>query len=102
MPQITTLVSMKTEEDGGRHGPFWANYRPHIVPRGTEDYLGVTVLGLSESEAVMPGAEAEVTFDLVYHPNVDYSSLLPGMEFEIREGPRVVGNGTVISRSDNQ
>ena len=102
MAQITSRVCMKAEMDGGRHAPFWENYRPHLVVRGTEDYLGVTVVDLPQAQAVKPGASAQVSFNLVYHPEVDYSALQPETEFEIREGPRVVGYGTVITRADDQ
>jgi len=87
---------MKREEDGGRHAQFWENYRPHLIPVGTEDYLGVTVVNLPEDQAVTPDASATVEFDLVYHPNVDYSGLAVGTSFEIREGARVVGTGEVL------
>lgn len=95
MPRIRTQLEMKREVDGGRHAPFWENYRPHLIPSGTEDYLGVTVVNLREDQAVAPGTSATVEFDLVYHPNVDYSGLSVGTTFEIREGARVVGTGEV-------
>ena len=96
MPRIRTQLVMKREEDGGRHAPLWENYRPHLVPVGTEDYLGVTVVNLPEEQAVAAGSSAAVEFELVYHPNVDYSGLSVGTAFEIREGARVVGTGTVL------
>ena len=100
MPRIFTKLEMKLEEDGGRHGPFSENYRPHLIPKGTEDYLGVSVVNLPESQAVHPGISAEVEFDLMYSPTVDYSGLCVGAEFQIREGVRVVGAGIVISRDE--
>ncbi len=85
---------MKSEVDGGRPCGFWTNYRPHLVPKGTEDYLGVSVIGVSESEAVLPGTTRRVSFELMY-PGVDYGSLCVGASFEIREGQRMVGEGIV-------
>jgi elongation factor Tu len=98
MPRIRTQLEMKRQEEGGRHAPFWENYRPHLIPVGTEDYLGVTVVNLSEEQGVAPGTSATVEFDLVYHPNVDYSGLSVGTAFEIREGARVVGTGKVLEQ----
>ena len=100
MPRVRTQLEMKCEENGGRQAPFWEGYRPHLIPISTEDYLGVTVVNLPENHAVAPGASATVEFDLVYHPNVDYSGLRVGSEFEIREGARVVGTGEVIAMID--
>ena len=85
---------MKLEHDGGRHCGFRTNYRPHLVPKDTEDYLGVSVVGVPESEAVLPGTTRTVEFALMY-PGVDYAQLRVGARFEIREGPRSVGEGIV-------
>ena len=85
---------MKAEADGGRPCGFWTNYRPHLVPKGTEDYLGVSVIGVSEEDAVMPGTKRIVEFVLMY-PGVDYSGLREGVCFEVREGLRSVGEGGV-------
>lgn len=101
LPRILTKLEMRSEEEGGRREPFWESYRPHLIPEGTEDYLGVSVVGLTEEQAVHPGTTAEVEFDLVYYPNVDYSALCVGTEFEIREGAKVVGTGMVISKNDS-
>lgn len=87
---------MKAESEGGRHSPFWENYRPHLVPSSKEEWLGVIAVNLPEEDAVYPATSRVVDFDLVYYPQVDYSDLQTGSAFDIREGPRVVGTGTVI------
>ena len=46
---------MKSEDSGGRHAPFWEDYRPHLIPSGSEDYLGVIVVNLPEESPVRPG-----------------------------------------------
>jgi len=94
MSSIIADITMKPELDGGRHSGFWANYRPHLIPKGTEDYLGVSVVGIPESEAVLPGSTRTVEFELMY-PGVDYAQLGVGARFEIREGSRPVGEGIV-------
>lgn len=94
---IIADITMKPEFDGGRHCGFWTNYRPHLTPIGTEDYLGVTVVGVPESEPVLPGSTRTVEFGFMY-PTLDYSQLSVGARFEIREGPKAVGEGFVTKR----
>ncbi len=64
---------------------------------GREPYLGVCFLAAPQD--VRPGVLVTVTLGLMYHPHVDYSEVLPGATFTIREGGRVVGYGQVIDRS---
>ena len=99
MNSIIANITMKSEADGGRPCGFWTNYRPHLVPKGTEDYLGVSVTDVPESEAVLPGTTRRVSFELMY-PSVDYGSLCVGASFEIREGQRVVGEGVVTETTE--
>ena len=77
MIAIIAEISMKAEADGGRPCGFWTSYRPHLVPETTEDYLGVSVFGISEANAVLPGTTRTVQFELMY-PSVDYSGLSVG------------------------
>ena len=86
---------MKAEDEGGRAAPFSENYRPHLIPRRSDNWLAVTVINLPKEDAVFPATSRVVEFDLDYHPQVDYSELQVGNDFDIREGPRVVGTGTV-------
>ena len=101
MPSIIAKISMKTEANGGRPCGFWASYRPHLVPDSTEDYLGVSVVGIEEADAVLPGTIRTVQFQLMY-PGVDYSGLAVGSRFKIREGQRSVGEGIVIERIEEE
>lgn len=94
MSSIVADISMKPESDGGRHCGFWTNYRPHLTPIGSVDYLGVTVVGVPESDPVLPGSDRTVEFAFLY-PTIDYSQLSVGARFEIREGPKAVGEGIV-------
>ncbi|XHS80500.1 hypothetical protein ACFJGW_00995 [Burkholderiaceae bacterium UC74_6] len=87
---------MKTEADGGRHAPFTEGYRPHLVVPPDGEYLGVTATCCAGP--VAPGDEAEVQFDLDYHPALDYSALRIGTEFQMREGARTVAIGRVVRR----
>jgi len=97
MNSIIADITKKLEADGGRPCGFWTNYRPHLVPKGSEDYLAVSVTGIEEADAVISGTIRTVQFELMY-PNVDYSGLSVGRRFEIREGQRSVGEGVVIDR----
>jgi hypothetical protein len=73
-------------------------YMPHfrLGPRG--DYLGVAFLD-GTPPVVAPGQTSEATVALIYvDTGVDYSPLLPGVQFEVVEGARVVGRGAVLQR----
>ena len=91
---IAVQLEMKKEEDGGRHEPFTEGYCPHLVISGTTEWLGVRA---SKCLApVAPGQTAEVEFELMYHPELDYKGLKTGVNFSMVEGPKVVGNGRVV------
>lgn len=112
VPQITTVIRFLSPEQLGRERRFSASpiYRPHVVVGdpsrrtatldargfGDEHYLGVQFTG--DGRELLTGTDHTVTMDLLYHPGVDYSELVPGATFTIREGPVVVGFGRVIAR----
>jgi elongation factor Tu len=77
-----------TKEEGGRHTPFFTNYRPQFYFR-TTDVTGV--IKLKEGvEMIMPGDNAELTVELITPIAMDQ-----GLRFAIREGGRTVGSGVV-------
>jgi len=77
-----------TKEEGGRHTPFFTNYRPQFYFR-TTDVTGVVTLP-SGTEMVMPGDNARMTVELIQPIAMD-----EGLRFAIREGGRTVGAGVV-------
>ena len=81
-------VYVLTKEEGGRHTPFFANYRPQFYFR-TTDVTGVIELPQG-TEMVMPGDNVTITVELI-HP----IALEQGTKFSIREGGRTVGAGSV-------
>ena len=81
-------VYVLSKEEGGRHTPFFANYRPQFYFR-TTDVTGVIELPQGV-EMVMPGDNVSMTVELI-HP----IALENGTEFSIREGGRTVGAGNV-------
>ena len=81
-------VYVLTKEEGGRHTPFVANYRPQFYFR-TTDGTGV-IEELGGQEMVMPGDNVEMTVDLIHPIAVEQ-----GTKFSIREGGRTVGSGSV-------
>ena len=97
--KIEAEITFLSEEQGGRHQPPVLNtpslYRPHLVV-GDGDYLGV--MFLSAPEFVRASATFTAILALVYYPQVDYSALVPGAEFTVREGSQSVGHGRVIKR----
>ena len=88
--KFTAQVYVLTKEEGGRHTPFFANYRPQFYFR-TTDVTGVIELPAG-IEMVMPGDNIEMTVELI-HP----IALEQGTKFSIREGGRTVGAGSVSS-----
>lgn len=79
-----------TKEEGGRHTPFFTNYKPQFYLR-TADITGTVTLP-EGVEMVMPGDNVTATFELL-HP----VALEPGLRFAVREGGRTVGAGVVAS-----
>jgi elongation factor Tu len=79
-----------TKEEGGRHTPFFTNYRPQFYFR-TTDVTGVVQLP-SGTEMVMPGDNVSMEVELIAPIAMD-----EGLRFAIREGGRTVGAGVVAS-----
>jgi elongation factor Tu len=81
-------VYVLTKEEGGRHKPFFANYRPQFYFR-TTDITGAVTLP-EGTEMCMPGDNTEMTVELINPIAMD-----EGLRFAIREGGRTVGAGRV-------
>jgi elongation factor Tu len=81
-------IYVLSKEEGGRHTPFFANYRPQFYFR-TTDVTGEVVLP-EGTEMVMPGDNVKLTIKLIAPIAMD-----PGLRFAIREGGRTVGAGVV-------
>ena len=86
--KFTAQVYVLTKDEGGRHTPFFTNYRPQFYFR-TTDVTGVCMLP-NGVEMVMPGDNTEMEVDLI-HP----IAMEEGLRFAIREGGRTVGSGRV-------
>jgi elongation factor Tu len=82
-------VYILSKEEGGRHTPFFNNYRPQFYFR-TTDVTGVVTLP-SGTEMVMPGDNTEMKVELIQPIAME-----EGLRFAIREGGRTVGAGRVI------
>ena len=88
--KFTAQVYVLTKDEGGRHTPFFNNYRPQFYFR-TTDVTGV--INLPEgTEMCMPGDNVEMTIELIHPIAMDQ-----GLTFAIREGGRTVGSGRVAS-----
>ena len=87
--KFTAQVYVLTKEEGGRHTPFFNNYRPQFYFR-TTDVTGVITLP-EGTEMCMPGDHVEMTIELI-HP----VAMEQGLTFAIREGGRTVGSGRVV------
>ena len=88
--KFTAQVYVLTKDEGGRHTPFFNNYRPQFYFR-TTDVTGVCNLP-DGTEMCMPGDNVEMTIELI-HP----MAMSQGLTFAIREGGRTVGSGRVAS-----
>ena len=88
--KFTAQVYVLTKDEGGRHTPFFNNYRPQFYFR-TTDVTGVTELPAG-TEMCMPGDNIEMTIELI-HP----IAMEQGLNFAIREGGRTVGSGKVVN-----
>jgi hypothetical protein len=109
-PSITAQITFLPAYEGGREtlpNDFsGGRYRPHVVvgdPNqrkpvfvnnvAQEKYLGVAFVGGPSN--VVAGEPFVAELALVYSPNVSYDSLVPGATFTLREGPHIIGFGTV-------
>ena len=87
--KFTAQVYVLSKEEGGRHTPFFNNYRPQFYFR-TTDVTGVITLAAG-TEMVMPGDNTVMTVELIHHIAMEQ-----GTKFSIREGGRTVGAGSVV------
>ena len=88
--KFTAQVLVLTEAEGGRHKPFFNNYRPQFYFR-TTDVTGVITLP-QDVEMCMPGDNIEMTVELITPIAMEQ-----GVRFAIREGGRTVGAGSVVT-----
>ena len=91
--KFTAQVYVLTKDEGGRHTPFFNNYRPQFYFR-TTDVTGVCNLP-EGTEMCMPGDNIEMTVELI-HP----IAMEQGLGFAIREGGRTVGSGQITKLID--
>ncbi|MCK9541634.1 MAG: elongation factor Tu [Novosphingobium sp.] len=90
--EFSAEVYVLSKDEGGRHTPFFANYRPQFYFR-TTDVTGEVILP-EGTEMVMPGDNVTIGVKLIAPIAMD-----PGLRFAIREGGRTVGSGVVSSIS---
>lgn len=113
LPILEAIVEFLSEDKGGRSlqkGLLTSEqyrYCPHLVigdvsqrqsvfaenHKALEQYLGVQFC--DGPEQLLPGVPVVITIKLLYYPQELYENLLPGTEFTIREGPKIVGYGQV-------
>ena len=115
-PRITAQITFLPPSEGGRETlptDFSSGrYRPHVVvgdPKqrkavlvnnvAQEKYLGVAFVAAPSN--VLAGEPVVVELALMYWPNVSYDSLIPGATFTLREGPHIIGFGSVRTAPTN-
>lgn len=87
--QFKGQVYVLTKEEGGRHTPFFSNYRPQFYFRTTDVTGSVKLLG--GAEMCMPGDNVEIEVDLMGKP----VAMEKGVRFAVREGGKTIGSGAV-------
>ena len=87
--KFTAQVYVLSKDEGGRHTPFFSNYRPQFYFR-TTDVTGIITLPQG-TEMVMPGDNTVMTVELIHSIAMEQ-----GTKFSIREGGRTVGAGSVV------
>ena len=87
--KFTAQVYVLSKDEGGRHTPFFTNYRPQFYFR-TTDVTGIITLAPG-TEMVMPGDNTTMTVELIHSIAMEQ-----GTKFSIREGGRTVGAGSVV------
>ena len=98
---MTTVEAKVTflapEQDGRQLGPLLDNqrYRPHLRVPPDPSMLGVEFVAGPEGQVPF-GAPVLAALRLVYESDISYAALRPGCRFEILEGARMVGYGTVV------
>jgi elongation factor Tu len=90
--EFSAEIYVLSKDEGGRHTPFFANYRPQFYFR-TTDVTGEVILP-EGTEMVMPGDNVTISVKLIAPIAMD-----PGLRFAIREGGRTVGSGVVSAIS---
>ena len=115
-PRVKAQITFLPPSEGGRgHLPTDfsdGHYRPHVVVGdptqrkvllvdnfAQETYLGVTFVDGPSN--VVAGESFLAELALMYWPNVSYDSLVPGASFTLREGPHIIGFGTVQTAPTN-
>jgi hypothetical protein len=115
VPVVEAEVTLLEKREGGREYPLIliepGLYRPHIVigePTQreaklvgrtlVEEYLGVEFC--PHPALVQPGDTARISMRLAFWPAPHYSKAVPGATFTIREGPKILGYGTILGRRD--
>jgi hypothetical protein len=93
-PRITAQLSLPAERNGGRRASISNDYRAHVLVDGIGEFLGVRTTRMEAP--LLAGSTGLVELEFLYHPDVDYSPLQPGIKFTMQEGPIVVAEGQVV------
>lgn len=81
-------------KDGSERHFHLNEYRPHFRVTGDSEYLGISFFDCPQS-LVRPSELVDAKVSLIYYPNVPYEKLKDGQTFDIIEGRKIVGKGTV-------
>jgi hypothetical protein len=91
-----TVRFLSHTEGGRRHPPSLPGFMPHFVVPPSNEMLGITFI--DGPVDILPNDDAMATVRCLYEPMVSYDGLRVGTQFQIVEGPKLIGSGTVLNR----
>ena len=93
---IETQIIFKSYEHGGRvQLPIGSGFSPHFIVQGSNQLLAINFIDFPDNAEFEKPCMVKV--ELRYYPKIDYSSLIDGARFEVKEGPKIIGTGLVLN-----
>ena len=94
---LTVTVRFLSHDEGGRkHPPSLPGFMPHFVVPPSNEMLGIAFI--DGPVDIFPNDDSTATVRCLYEPMVSYDALKVGTQFQIVEGPKLIGSGIVLNR----
>jgi elongation factor Tu len=92
--RIWASLRLLSTDEGGRTTPFVSGYRPQFFTADPDTSTSAFINVVGDGLELAPGEHCRICFDLL-RPELFQDELAPGLKFNLREGPRIVGHGIV-------
>jgi translation elongation factor EF-Tu-like GTPase len=93
---VRAKIDLIKTEDGGRAHPVHSKHRPnHILADELDGYTRIGVIIIEDDEVILPGTSREVVIEFLIEDKIK-AKLRPGFRWNINEGSRLIGTGTVL------